>query len=58
MLFLQGATPLAYALVGDHPDLVSLLLSCGADPSARTDGVCKHTTLAPFPHVTQDLLGP
>ncbi|KAL3153955.1 hypothetical protein ABBQ32_013515 [Trebouxia sp. C0010 RCD-2024] len=32
----QGFTPLANALVGDHPDLVSLLLSCGADTAARS----------------------
>lgn len=30
-----GQSPLAWAVIGDHPDAVRLLLEAGADPSAR-----------------------
>ena len=36
--FASGRTPLYFAIVGDHADIVELLLANGADPNAKVEG--------------------
>ena len=48
-----GCTPLYYAVLGVHPEVVAILLHRGADPTIRTNGRAMRARWTPYEYAVE-----